>query len=97
MIYGIILTVCFTTSFIPQIIKMWKNKSCKDVSVYMLLLQVIGYLSGVIFLVTEGIESLLLSFNYYSGLFIAIITTIGWVLCNEYDKQKESNKSKRIT
>ena len=97
MIYGIILTVCFTTSFIPQIVKMWRNKSCKDVSVYMLLLQVIGYLSGVIFLILEGIENLLLSFNYYSGLFIAIITTIGWFLCNEYDKKKEFNKSKRIT
>lgn len=94
MIYGIILTICFTTSFIPQIIKMWKNKSCKDVSIYMLLLQVIGYFSGVMFLIIEGIESLLLSFNYYSGLFIAIITTMGWFLCDRYDRQKEFNKSK---
>ena len=73
---------------------MWKSKSCKDVSVYMLLLQVIGYFNGVMFLIIEGIENLLLSFNYYSGLFIAIITTIGWVLCDRYDKQKEINKSK---
>ena len=94
MIYGIILTICFTTSFIPQIIKMWKNKSCKDISIYMLLLQVIGYFSGVMFLIIEGIESLLLSFNYYSGLFIAIITTMGWFLCDRYDRQKEINKSK---
>ena len=94
MIYGIILTICFTTSFIPQIIKMWKNKSCRDVSIYMLLLQVIGYFSGVMFLIIEGIESLLLSFNYYSGLFIAIITTMGWFLCDRYDRQKEINKSK---
>ena len=94
MIYGIILNICFTTSFVPQIIKMWKNKSCRDVSIYMLLLQVIGYFSGVMFLIIEGIESLLLSFNYYSGLFIAIITTMGWFLCDRYDKQKEINKSK---
>jgi len=94
LIYGIILTICFTTSFIPQIIKMWKNKSCRDVSIYMLLLQVIGYFSGVMFLIIEGIESLLLSFNYYSGLFIAIITTMGWFLCDRYDRQKEINKSK---
>ena len=73
---------------------MWRSKSCKDVSVYMLLLQVIGYFSGVMFLIIEGIESLLLSFNYYSGLFIAIITTMGWFLCDRYDKQKEINKSK---
>ena len=73
---------------------MWKNKSCKDVSIYMLLLQVIGYFSGVMFLIIEGIESLLLSFNYYSGLFIAIITTMGWFLCDRYDRQKEFNKSK---
>ena len=73
---------------------MWKNKSCKDVSIYMLLLQVIGYFSGVMFLIIEGIESLLLSFNYYSGLFIAIITTMGWFLCDRYDRQKEINKSK---
>ena len=73
---------------------MWKNKSCRDVSIYMLLLQVIGYFSGVMFLIIEGIESLLLSFNYYSGLFIAIITTMGWFLCDRYDRQKEINKSK---
>ncbi len=30
---------------------MWKNKSCKDVSLFMLLLQVIGYFSGVMFLI----------------------------------------------
>ena len=94
MIYGIILTICFTTSFIPQIIKMWRNKSCKDVSVFMLLLQVIGYFSGVMFLITEEIGSLMLNLNYFSGLFIAIITTMGWVLCDRYDKQKEINKSK---
>ena len=63
----------------------------------MLLLQVIGYFSGVMFLIMEGIENLLLSFNYYSGLFIAIITTIGWILCDRYDKKKEINKSKRTT
>ena len=91
MIYGIILTICFTTSFIPQIIKMWRNKSCKDVSVFMLLLQVIGYFSGVMFLITEGIESLMLKVNYYSGLCIATITMIGWVLCNG---KKKVNKGK---
>ena len=94
MIYGIILTICFTTSFIPQIIKMWRNKSCKDVSVFMLLLQVIGYFSGVMFLITEEIGSLMLNLNYFSGLFIAIITTMGWFLCDRYDKQKDINKSK---
>ena len=93
MIYGIILTICFTTSFIPQIIKMYKNKSCKDVSVFMLLLQVVGYLSGVTFLITEDIENLMLKFNYYLGLLVATVTTIGWIICNGYDKKKEVNKS----
>ena len=73
---------------------MWRNKSCKDVSVFMLLLQVIGYFCGVMFLITEGIENLMLNLNYFSGLFIAIITTMGWFLCDRYDKQKEINKSK---
>ena len=82
MIYGIILTVCFTTSFIPQIIKIWRYKSCKDVSIFMLLLQVIGYFSGVMFLIVENIESLMLCLNYYLGLFISTITTIGWILCD---------------
>ena len=91
MIYGIILTICFTTSFIPQIIKMWRNKSSKDVSFFMLLLQVIGYFCGVMFLIIEGIESLMLEVNYYSGLCIATITMIGWVLCNG---KKKVNKGK---
>ena len=88
MIYGIILTICLTTSFIPQIVKMWRNKSCKDVSIFMLLLQVFGYFNGVMFLIVEDIDNLLLSFNYYLGLLIAIVTTIGSILCDFYDKQK---------
>ena len=91
MIYGIILTICFTTSFIPQIFKMYRNKTCKDVSFFMLLLQVIGYFCGVMFLIIEGIESLMLEVNYYSGLCIATITMIGWVLCNG---KKKVNKGK---
>ena len=59
----------------------------------MLLLQVIGYLSGVIFLITEGIESLMLKLNYYSGLCIATITMIGWIICDGCDKKKKTNQS----
>ena len=87
MIYGIILTLCFTSSFVPQILKMWRNKSCRDVSLLMLLLEVAGYFSGVMFLAMEGINNLLLSFNYYSGLFIAILTVIGWFICDFYDRK----------
>ena len=54
----------------------------------MLLLQVFGYFNGVMFLIVEDIDNLLLSFNYYLGLLIAIVTTIGWILCDFYDKQK---------
>ena len=57
----------------------------------MLLLQVIGYFCGVMFLIIEGIESLMLEVNYYSGLCIATITMIGWVLCNG---KKKVNKGK---
>ena len=59
----------------------------------MLLLQVIGYLSGVIFLITEDIANLMLKFNYYLGLLVATVTTIGWIICNGYDKKKKVNKS----
>ena len=60
----------------------------------MLLFQVVGYFSGVMFLMLEGIENLLLSFNYYSGLLVATLATIGWFWCNWYDKKKEINKRK---
>ena len=70
---------------------MYRNKTCKDVSFFMLLLQVIGYFCGVMFLIIEGIESLMLEVNYYSGLCIATITMIGWVLCNG---KKKVNKGK---
>ena len=68
---------------------MWKYKSCRDVSFFMLLLQVGGYFSGVMFLHMEGIENLLLSFNYYSGLFIASLTVIGWIICDFYDRKNK--------
>ena len=81
------MTICFTSSFIPQIIKMWRNKSCRDVSLFMLLLQVAGCFSGVMFLTMEGVNNLLLSFNYYSGLFIATLTVIGWFICDWHDRR----------
>jgi hypothetical protein len=73
---------------------MWRNKTCKDVSIFMLLLQAIGYFSGVMFIFTEKIESLMLNINYYSGLCIATITTIGWIVCDRHGKKTKVNKSK---
>lgn len=41
-IIGLVAAACTTISFLPQMIKSWKTKSTKDVSLPMYILQITG-------------------------------------------------------
>ena len=78
--FGIILAISFSTAYLPQIIKMWKNKSSEDVSLCMLVINTIGYTSGVMYLVVGGATGFWLWINYCSGTAMSIIAIGFWII-----------------
>ena len=51
----------------------------------MIMLQVIGYFCGVVFLKVESVDNVLLFLNYHAGLFISVITACAWLYCNKVE------------
>jgi|TARA_R100000278_G_scaffold118982_1_gene100051 uncharacterized protein with PQ loop repeat len=80
--FGALMVLSFICCYIPQIIKMIKNKSSKDVSLLMIALTALGYSSGMVYMFcTEfGIWWFL---NYGIGLIMCVILTFCWF---KYDK-----------
>ncbi len=71
-IIGLIAGACTTFSFVPQILKMWKSKSAKDISLGMYCI----FSTGVILWVIYGayINSLpLMIWNAVTLLFVLLI------------------------
>jgi len=48
-IFGTIAAICTTTSFIPQVVKVWQTKSTGDISLGMFILFTIGVISWLIY------------------------------------------------
>jgi uncharacterized protein with PQ loop repeat len=82
--FGILMTLFFMFCYIPQIVKIFKNKSSKDVSLMLILMSIGGYISGMIymFLTTFGLWWFL---NYTVGLIMCSILVYAWFKFNEYD------------
>ena len=76
--FGLLLIVCFSGAYIPQIYKMVKNRSSRDVSIIMLGVNVIGYLSGLFYLIIQNNPGFWLWLNYSFGLVSTIICMIIW-------------------
>lgn len=74
---GILMMVFFILCYIPQIIKIYRNKSSKDVSLMLILMSIGGYICGMVymFLTTFGIWWFL---NYLAGLTSCIVLTVAW-------------------
>ena len=75
---GILLSVCFAIAYFPQIIRMIRNKSSKDVSLGMLILNLVGYSSGLIYITTNEIARFWVMVNYVSGICMTILTVFFW-------------------
>jgi len=75
--FGIIMTVAFMFCYVPQIIKIFQNKSSKDVSLMLILMSIVGYISGMVymFLTTFGLWWFM---NYSVGLIMCSILVFAW-------------------
>jgi len=74
---GITMMLCFMFCYIPQIVKIFQNKSSEDVSLMLILMSIGGYISGMIymFLTTFGIWWFL---NYCVGLLMCCVLVYAW-------------------
>jgi uncharacterized protein with PQ loop repeat len=84
-IFGIIMTLAFMFCYVPQIIKIYKNKSSEDVSLMLILMSIVGYTSGMVymFLTAFGLWWFL---NYCVGLIMCSILVYAWF---KFRKDKE--------
>ncbi|MBI5969697.1 MAG: SemiSWEET transporter [Deltaproteobacteria bacterium] len=77
---GVIAGIITTASFLPQVIKTWKTRHTKDISIYMFLLLVFGMLLWLLYgivkadiplilanAVTIGLASIILFFKIKHG------------------------------
>jgi uncharacterized protein with PQ loop repeat len=69
---GFVMVVAFMFCYVPQIIKIFKNKSSKDVSLGLIVMSIIGYISGMIYMFTTTF-GLFWFLNYLVGLIMCII------------------------
>jgi len=69
---GILMAGCFVTCYIPQIFKIFKTKSSKDLSIFFILMPMIGYISGLFYLFLSNTFVLWLLLNYGIGLAMTI-------------------------
>ena len=75
---GIVLSVCFAIAYFPQIIRMFRNKSSRDVSLGMLILNLIGYCSGLIYVTSNEIARFWVVVNYSTGIGMTLLTVFFW-------------------
>jgi uncharacterized protein with PQ loop repeat len=71
------MTLCFMVCYIPQILKLIKTKSSKDVSFLMIFLSFIGYIFGMLYMFINGF-ALWFFINYFSGLISSSILIYLW-------------------
>jgi uncharacterized protein with PQ loop repeat len=74
---GFIMTAAFMSCYIPQILKIVRTKSSTDVSPGMIYLGLIGYIFGMIYMLTNvfGIWWFL---NYFTGIISSSFLLYYW-------------------
>lgn len=84
-IAGIVMTLCFMFCYIPQILKICKNKSSKDVSLMLVIMSMCGYISGMIYLFL-GDFGLWWFMNYCTGIVMCSILIWAWFKYKQDDE-----------
>ena len=86
-LFGILLSLSFSIAYIPQILKMVKRKKSNDVSLIMLIVNGIGYSSGVLYVVMKQLDAFWLRFNYIAGFIMTVLCIGAWYYYkeNSYD------------
>ena len=75
--FGIIMTLSFMLCYVPQIIKIYKSRSSEGLSLTLVVMCIVGYISGIcyMFLTKFGLWWFI---NYSVGLTMCIILIITW-------------------
>ena len=85
---GIVLSISFSVAYIPQIVKMIRRKSSKDVSLIMLLINALGYYCGLGYVLLKSVDAYWLVFNYTAGFIMTFLCIIVWGIYRRYDKNE---------
>jgi uncharacterized protein with PQ loop repeat len=74
---GFVMVFSFMFCYLPQIIKIYKTKSSEGLSLMLVLMCIVGYASGLVymFLTSFGIWWFL---NYLVGLVMCLVLTHAW-------------------
>ena len=80
IVVGWFYTLCFAICYIPQIVKSLKTKKVNDVSVSLFILSLLGYMSAIIYTLSDIGFNLILITNYIFGA-ICSLTMIIIFLC----------------
>ena len=82
-LFGVILSVSFSVAYVPQIVKMIQRKKSDDVSLVMLLVNGLGYSSGVLYVVMKQLDAFWLKFNYIAGFIMTVLCILTWYIYKE--------------
>ena len=85
-IFGAILTVSFSGAYIPQIIKMIRYRSSKDVSLIMLIINAIGYWCGLGYVLLKGVDAVWVTLNYSLGFVMTFLCIFVWFIYKNNEK-----------
>ena len=80
VVVGWFYTLCFAICYIPQIVKSLKTKKVNDVSVSLFILSLLGYISAILYTLSDIGFNLILITNYVFGA-ICSLTMIIIFLC----------------
>ena len=85
-IFGAILTVSFSGAYIPQIVKMIRYRSSKDVSLIMLIINAVGYWCGLGYVLLKGVDAMWLTLNYSLGFVMTFLCIFVWFIYKNNEK-----------
>jgi len=71
-ILGITMMLCFSFCAIPQIFKIIKNKSSENISIWLAVLPIIGYITGLFYMTLSSFVFWIL-INQIVGLTISVV------------------------
>jgi uncharacterized protein with PQ loop repeat len=74
---GFLMIACFMLCYLPQIYKIYKNKSSRDVSIALVFMSMGGYIFGMVYLFTSTF-GLWWFVNYVVGLVMCTLLAHAW-------------------
>ena len=81
---GMLMALAFMFCYVPQIVKIFKTKSSNDVSLMLILMSIVGYISGLVYMFLSTFYIWLL-LNYIIGLVMCSILVYAWFKYNKKD------------